>query len=133
MVKSCKNSDWQNGIFGDLGIFLLKSIYLLNFLSSFFETRISRIQFVKIRAIRVKIFHASFPYFRISGHIHATASTTRIVPMPRVPGDKTAAGPAPFPNTVGDANLPAKIPERKPPGSFDVPIKKLLTAETRPR
>src|SRR3984957_14028182 len=80
-----------------------------------------------------KNFHASFPYFRISGQIHATASTTRIVPMPPVTVDTIAPVAAALPKPVGDANSHAMMPERKPPSSFDVLMNRLLTAETRPR
>ena len=44
----------------------------------------TRIQSVKIREIRVKIFHASFPYFQLCGQIHATASNTKIVLIPPI-------------------------------------------------
>src|SRR5271154_6664549 len=77
--------------------------------------------------------HASFPYFRISGQIHATASTTRIVPMPPLTVDTIAPVAAALPKNVGVVNRYATMPDRKPPSSFDVPMNRLLTAETRPR
>src|SRR5271170_1780354 len=78
-------------------------------------------------------FHANFPYFRISGQIHATASTTKIVPMPPVTVDTIAPVAAALPRTVGVVNKYATMPERNPPSSFEVPMNRLLTAETRPR
>src|SRR3984957_10137251 len=80
-----------------------------------------------------KNFHASFPYFRISGQIHATASTTKIVPMPPITVDTIAPVAAALPKNVGVVNSHATMPDRKPPSSFDVPMNRLLTAETRPR
>src|ERR1700729_2350014 len=53
--------------------------------------------------------------------------------MPPVTVDTIAPVAAALPKTVGDANSHATMPERKPPSSFDVPMNRLLTAETRPR
>src|SRR5881392_1437995 len=51
----------------------------------------------------------------------ATPNTTRIVPTP--PDTTANTGP----------NQCATTPDSKPPSSFEVPMKRLFTAETRPR
>src|SRR5438034_1390942 len=63
----------------------------------------------------------SRPYLRISGQISAVAITTRIVPTPPETTENT--GP----------KRCATNPDSKPPSSFDVPMNRLFTAETRPR
>src|SRR5205823_7364131 len=64
---------------------------------------------------------SSTPIFRVSGQRHATPSTTTIVPIP--PATTEITGP----------NSAAVNPDSSAPNSFDVPIKILFTAETRPR
>src|SRR5881392_169125 len=64
---------------------------------------------------------SSAPILRVSGQRSATPSTTRIVPIP--PATTEITGP----------NNAAVNPDSSAPNSFDVPIKMLLTAETRPR
>src|SRR5207302_4990275 len=66
-------------------------------------------------------FRSSAPIFRISGHLNADPITTRIVPIP--PPTTEMTGP----------NSAAVNPDSSAPNSFDVPMKMLLTAETRPR
>src|SRR5881296_2101833 len=61
------------------------------------------------------------PHWGISGQSSATAMTTRIVPVP--PETTAKTGPKKY----------ATRPDSNPPSSFDVPMKRLLTAETRPR
>src|SRR5205823_10755854 len=61
------------------------------------------------------------PYLRISGQMSAVAMTTMIVPTP--PATTEKIGPKKW----------ATEPDSNPPNSFDVPINRLLTAETRPR
>src|SRR5271169_4148230 len=53
--------------------------------------------------------------------------------MPPVTVDTIAPVAAALPKTVGTVNRYATMPDRNPPSSFDVPMNKLLTAETRPR
>src|SRR6266550_6156016 len=64
---------------------------------------------------------SSAPILRVCGQRHATPSTTKIVPMP--PTTTEITGP----------NSAAVKPDSSAPNSFDVPIKILFTAETRPR
>src|SRR5581483_10140001 len=64
---------------------------------------------------------SSRPYLRISGQIKATAITTKIVPIP--PDTTETTGP----------NQCATVPDSNPPSSLEVPMNRLLTAETRPR
>src|SRR5215471_5019094 len=59
--------------------------------------------------------------FQISGHFHATPSTTRIVPIP--PATTETTGP----------KSAAVNPDSSAPNSFEVPMKILFTDETRPR
>src|SRR5215472_1050068 len=61
------------------------------------------------------------PILRVSGQRNATPNTTRIVPIP--PATTEITGP----------NNAAVNPDSSAPNSFDVPIKILLTEETRPR
>src|SRR4029434_2504343 len=68
-----------------------------------------------------RILLSSAPILRVSGQIIATAMTTRIVPIPPPTTDST--GP----------NSAAVSPDSSAPNSFDVPMKTLFTAETRPR
>lgn len=63
----------------------------------------------------------SGPSRRISGHAQATAPTTRMVPTPPATTDTTAP------------NHAATTPLSKAPSSLDAPMKRLLTADTRPR
>src|SRR4030095_1856668 len=64
---------------------------------------------------------SSAPILRVCGQRKLTPSTTRIVPMP--PATTEITGP----------NSAAVNPDSSAPNSFDVPIKILFTAETRPR
>src|SRR5207248_4374306 len=64
---------------------------------------------------------SSTPILRVSGQRNATPTTTRIVPIP--PATTETSGP----------NNAAVNPDSSAPNSFDVPIKILFTAETRPR
>src|SRR5882724_6598928 len=64
---------------------------------------------------------SSRPYFRISGQLSAVAMTTRMVPTP--PATTEMTGP----------NNCATRPDSNPPNSFEVPMNRLFTAETRPR
>src|SRR6266566_4151510 len=64
---------------------------------------------------------SSAPILRVSGHSDATPSTTKIVPMP--PATTEITGP----------KRAAVNPDSSAPNSFDVPMKMLFTAETRPR
>src|SRR5205823_2799173 len=66
-------------------------------------------------------FLSSAPIRHVSGQRNATASTTRIVPMP--PATTEITGP----------NSEAVKPDSSAPNSFDVPMKILFTDETRPR
>src|SRR2546430_3095378 len=66
-------------------------------------------------------FLSSAPIRHVSGQRNATASTTRIVPMP--PATTEITGP----------NSAAVKPDSSAPNSFDVPMKILFTDETRPR
>src|SRR2546430_12576730 len=63
----------------------------------------------------------SRPYLRISGQISAMAITTRIVPTPPETTENTCPKRC------------ATNPDSKPPSSFEVPMNRLFTAETRPR
>src|SRR6266513_482254 len=64
---------------------------------------------------------SSRPIFNVSGHHIATPRTTRIVPIP-----------PPTTETTGPNNAAVK-PDSSAPNSFEVPMKMLFTAETRPR
>src|SRR5438046_6070129 len=64
---------------------------------------------------------SSRPIFNVSGHHFATPRTTRIVPIP-----------PPTTETTGPNNAAVK-PDSSAPNSFEVPMKMLFTAETRPR
>src|SRR5207248_9156962 len=64
---------------------------------------------------------SSRPIFNVSGHHFATPRTTRIVPIP-----------PPTTETTGPNNAAVKH-DSSAPNSFDVPMKMLFTAETRPR
>src|SRR6266480_5889410 len=64
---------------------------------------------------------SSAPILRVCGQRKPTPSTTRIVPMP--PATTEITGP----------NSAAVNPDSSAPNSFDVPIKILFTADTRPR
>src|SRR6266705_2439813 len=64
---------------------------------------------------------SSAPILRVSGQRNATPSTTKIVPMP--PATTEISGP----------NRAAVKPDSSAPNSFEVPMKMLFTAETRPR
>src|SRR5947207_13457958 len=66
-------------------------------------------------------FLSSAPIRHVSGQRNATASTTRIVPIP--PATTETTGP----------KSAAVSPDSSAPNSFDVPIKMLFTDETRPR
>ena len=66
-------------------------------------------------------FLSSAPILRISGHLNADPTTTRIVPIP--PATTEITGP----------NKAAVNPDSSAPNSFEVPMKILFTAETRPR
>src|SRR6266705_2370883 len=66
-------------------------------------------------------FLSSAPIRHVSGQRNATASTTRVVPMP--PATTEITGP----------NSAAVKPDSSAPNSFDVPMKILFTDETRPR
>src|ERR1035437_2411164 len=75
--------------------------------------------------------HASLPYFRSSGQIHATASTTTTVPNPPPTVDKIVPVAMEF-AIIGPKSCAVK-PDSKPPSSLDVPMNRLFAAETRPR
>src|SRR5207302_11398887 len=66
-------------------------------------------------------FRSSAPILRISGHLNAAPITTRMVPIP--PPTTEMTGP----------NNAAVSPDSSAPNSFEVPMKILFTAETRPR
>src|SRR3989442_12051010 len=66
-------------------------------------------------------FLSSAPILRVCGQIMATPITTRIVPIP--PPTTEITGP----------KRAAVNPDSSAPNSFDVPMKMLFTAETRPR
>src|SRR5207302_3014828 len=66
-------------------------------------------------------FLSSAPIFRISGHFNAEPMTTKMVPIP--PATTEMTGP----------NNAAVNPDSSAPNSFEVPMKMLFTAETRPR
>ena len=53
--------------------------------------------------------------------------------MPPLTVDTIAPVASLPPRNVGVVNSHATMPDRKPPSSFDVPIKSAFTAETRPR
>src|SRR5207245_7149756 len=73
------------------------------------------------RAIRPHAEPSNRPYLRISGQLSAVATTTRMVPTPPVTTEMT--GP----------NNCATRPDSNPPNSFEVPMNRLFTADTRPR
>ena len=75
----------------------------------------------------VELFHAIFPYRRISGQKYATAPTTRIVPMPPVTTEKIAPVVMALPS-AGPARCATK-PDSNPPSSFDVPMKRKTAAQ----
>src|SRR5205823_12926474 len=64
---------------------------------------------------------SSRPIFRVSGQQQATPRTTRIVPIP------------PLTTEITGPNNAAVRPDSSAPNSFEVPMKILFTAETRPR
>src|SRR6516162_5013448 len=74
---------------------------------------------------------SSLPKCRICGQIAATASTTSRVPTPPETTEIIAPVAIAFP-TAGP-NIWATKPDSNPPSSLEVPMKRLLTAETRPR
>src|SRR5437016_3320490 len=76
-------------------------------------------------------FGTSRPNFLISGQINAMTRTTRTVAMPPETTEIIAPVEIVLPNF--GPNKSATMPDSVPPSSFDVPIKRLLTAETRPR
>src|SRR5260221_465218 len=73
----------------------------------------------------------SFPYLRICGQIQATANTTTTVPNPPTTVDRIA--PVAMLFAIIGPNKCWVTPDSKPPSSLDVPMKRLFTADTRPR